>query len=98
MTRLVGRTGLFLVAFVASGAANARPMTSAMHCADVQRLIARSGAAVINFTPTTYDRVVRDQRFCLPSEMTQIIYVPTRDTPNCFAGYTCREGDSWDRW
>ena len=79
-------------------AAEARPMTSTMTCAAVQRLVARSGAIVMNFTPTTYDRVVRDQRWCLPSEGTVNLYVPTRDNPQCFAGYTCREGEVWKRW
>lgn len=80
-------------------AAEARPMSSAMRCADVQRMVARSGAVVMNFTPTTYDRVVHDQRFCLPSEGLVRITVPTRDAANCFAGYTCREGATlWNPW
>jgi hypothetical protein len=78
--------------------AEARPMSSAMRCADVQRMVARSGAVVMNFTPTTYDRVVLDQRFCLPTEGLVRINVPTRDTPYCFAGYTCREGATILDW
>jgi hypothetical protein len=74
------------------------PLTTRMTCAEVQATVARRGAIVLNFSPSTYDRVVRDQRWCLPSEGTVNLYVPTRDNPQCFAGYTCREGDTWDRW
>ncbi|MCA0421985.1 MAG: hypothetical protein LCH61_01465 [Proteobacteria bacterium] len=45
----------------------------------------------------TWDRVVKDQRFCLYGETTQPIWVPTRDNPQCFAGYTCESGNS-GRW
>jgi len=82
---------------LASASAAARPMTSAMTCAAVQRLVASSGAVVINFTPTTYDRVVAHQGYCLPSEVIEPIWVPTRDARQCFAGYTCKEGETW-RW
>ncbi|HRK24572.1 MAG TPA: hypothetical protein PLQ11_06425 [Beijerinckiaceae bacterium] len=78
------------------GLAEARPMSSRMACSEVQRLVARSGAVVMSFTPTTYDRVVHDRRWCLPSEGLEQIYVPARDTPHCFAGYTCREADRMD--
>lgn len=40
------------------------------------------------------DRVVKDQRFCLYGETTAPIWVPTRDNPQCFAGYTCESGNS----
>lgn len=74
--------------------AEARPMTSRMFCNDVQRVVAGSGTIVLGFTPTTYDRVVTDQRFCLPTEGLEPINVPTMDTPYCLAGYTCKEGGS----
>lgn len=83
---------------LAPAAADARPMSSRMTCNEVQRLVARSGAVVMNFTPSTYDRVVRDRRWCLPTEGLVNLYVPTRDSPQCFAGYTCREGERWDNW
>ena len=79
------------------GAAEARPMSSRMYCTDVQRLVARSGSVVLGFTTHTYDRVVSDQRFCLATEGLVQINVPTLDTPTCFAGYTCREGDTFRR-
>lgn len=90
----LGLTFATLAAF--SVHAQGRPMSSQMLCANVQQLIAKNGAVVLGFTQFTYDRVVADQRFCLYSEVTRPIFVPTRDTRSCFAGYTCVEGgDSW---
>ena len=74
------------------------PLTTRMSCAQVQATVARHGALVLNFSPSTYDRVVRDQRWCLPGQTTQNLWVPARDTPQCFAGYTCREGDDDHFW
>lgn len=74
------------------------PLTTRMTCTEVQSLVARRGTVLLNFSPSTYDRVVHGQRWCLPTEGTMILYVPTRDTSQCFAGYTCREGERWDRW
>ena len=87
-------------ALLASGPALALqgPLTTRMTCGEVQQLVARRGAVLLNFSPDTYDRVVHGQRWCLPTEGTIILYVPTRDQPQCFAGYTCREGERWDRW
>ena len=82
---------------VASTAALARPMTPRMYCADVQRMVQRSGAIVMGFSEHTYDRIVSDQRFCLATEGLIPINVPALDTPACFAGYTCREGESFRR-
>lgn len=92
MTRVLALTACLLSVV----SAEARPMSSRMACADVQRLVARSGAVVMSFTPTTYDRVVRDQRWCLRSEALVPLTVPARDTPDCFAGYTCRESDRFE--
>lgn len=95
MKRLAIAASMLMLAGVA---AQARPMSSAMSCASVQRMVARAGAIVMNFTPTTYDRVVADQRYCLPTEVTEPLWVPTRDARSCFAGYTCKEGESWRSW
>lgn len=50
--------------------------------------------ALVTLGNRTTDRVVKDQRFCLTGEVTQPIWVPTRDTNQCFAGYTCDSGNS----
>lgn len=55
-------------------------------------------SALATFGNHTQDRVVLDQRYCLPRQDTTPIYVPTRDVAQCFAGYTCSEGSSsWGR-
>lgn len=71
-------------------AAQSRPVASAMACAEVQALVQRSGALVLNYTPTTYDRVVANGRFCLGGQTTVAEFAPTKDNPRCFVGYTCR--------
>ncbi|MCA0421984.1 MAG: hypothetical protein LCH61_01460 [Proteobacteria bacterium] len=90
---------LVFVALLAAGTslAQARPMTPSMTCEAVQRLVQRSGAIVLGFGPDLYDRVVSTQRACLYSEVLEPIWVPTRNNRQCFAGYTCKEGDYW-RW
>jgi hypothetical protein len=85
-----------LLSAAAITAAEARPMSSRMACTEVQKLVTRSGAVVMSFTPTTYDRVVADSRWCLRTERLDPIYVPARDSGACFAGYVCRERDFSD--
>ena len=94
------KRSLVVLALLVPGSASALqgPLTTRMSCAEVQATVARRGALVLNFSAHTYDRVVYGQRWCLPSEGTIPIYVPTRDNAQCFAGYTCREGEAWDRW
>lgn len=53
-------------------------------------------AAAVTLGRHTSERVVKDQRYCLPREWTAPFWVPTRDTAQCFAGYTC--GDSSNGW
>ncbi|HRJ69602.1 MAG TPA: hypothetical protein PK812_08340 [Beijerinckiaceae bacterium] len=85
-------TGLIgVVATALPAYAQPRPMTSAMTCADAQALVKRAGARVLNFTPTTYDRVVADLRFCIIGQTLVPEFAPTRDAPRCFVGYVCRE-------
>lgn len=74
------------------------PLTTRMSCAEVQATVARHGGIVLNFSADTYDRIVRDQRWCMPTEGLVQSFVPARDNPHCFAGYTCREGWNTDHW
>jgi len=71
-----------------------RPSSWTLSCERAQALVAQSGSVVMNFSPTTYDRVVSDLRFCLHGEVLIPAYAPTRDNPQCLVGYTCREGDT----
>ena len=81
---------------LASGVqAQQRPFTPAMSCGQAQQIVFSRGAAVLGTGTYTYDRYVSDGRFCLRNEMIEPAFVPTRDTPQCPVGYTCREFE-WD--
>jgi len=81
--------------------------TATATCAKVQATVRQSGAAVLHYGRQArhgldgmlsgygYDRVAADARYCLPRQSLTPIWVPTRDTPQCFAGYTCAEDDGW---
>ncbi|SOR27355.1 conserved protein of unknown function [Methylorubrum extorquens] len=46
----------------------------------------------------TFDRFVRDRSFCEATEIGRRAFVPTRDNPGCFVGYTCYEPGPGDRF
>jgi hypothetical protein len=87
------RTGLVLALTLIAGAAAAqgRPSTTAMSCAQARALVVSRGAVVLGTGRQTYDRFVRDRRFCEVTEATQQAFVPTRDTPQCPVGFRCFE-------
>ncbi|WP_192243011.1 hypothetical protein [Mesorhizobium silamurunense] len=75
---------------LASGAADARPDTRAMTCAETKALIQGRHAAVLTTGPNTYDRFVRQfGNECDWPEVPISIAVPTRDGP-CRV-YRCEE-------
>jgi hypothetical protein len=69
--------------------AQARPSTLSMTCGQAQALVARQGAIVLSTGEFTYDRYVSDRRFCEVGEALRNEFVPTRDNPQCFVGYSC---------
>ncbi|MBB4039948.1 hypothetical protein GGR34_001595 [Microvirga flocculans] len=82
------------MAMSASGAyAQSRPMTPGMTCNQARNLVLSRGAIVLGTGTYTYDRYVRDQRFCEINETIEPALVPTRDTPQCLVGYRCRDAD-----
>ena len=81
-----------LLAATATGGA-ARPYTPALSCGQAADLVAATGAAVLSTSPTTFDRFVRDRRFCAYGEYLDPAYVQTRDTASCLIGYTCISRD-----
>jgi len=89
MKRLLA--GLAVSMLVTSAVAQPRPSSVQMSCGQAAGLVASRGAVVLGTGGYTYDRFVADQRFCLRSEMTEAAWVPTRDTPQCFVGYRCKE-------
>ena len=81
-----------------SGAPQARPSSVDMTCAQARAIVLRQGAVVLGTGGQTYDRYVRDRNFCEPTEIGKTAFVPARDTPSCFVGYTCYEPGQSDRF
>jgi hypothetical protein len=85
-----GSIPIFVASLLATGAlAQQGPVSTNMSCSQVSRLVATRGAVVLNTGQYTYDRFVRSQAYCQPTEFTRPAWVPTADTPQCFIGYTC---------
>jgi hypothetical protein len=82
---------LALLAAASSVQAQPRPLTPNLTCDQARGLVLSRGQIVLGTGTYTYDRYVRDGRFCLRNEMIEPAFVPTRDTPQCPVGYTCRE-------
>lgn len=78
-----------LTAFAASAAlmtgvaAQGRPDSRQMSCAQVQDLISRNGAVVLTTGQYTYDRYVASRQFCSHPGVPVIASVPTRDANQC---------------
>ena len=75
--------------FATGTLAQQRPLSTTMSCGQVSRLIATRGAVVLSTGQYAYDRFVRSQAYCQPTEFTRPAWVPTAETPQCFIGYTC---------
>jgi hypothetical protein len=86
------RAGLiFLTTVFAHGAlAQARPLSTAISCAQASGLVNSGGSVVLSTGPYTYDRYVSSGRFCGTAETTEPAWIPTVDTQQCFVGYRCR--------
>lgn len=88
----------FILALAAVPAASARPASYKMSCAATAGLVQSRGAALLDTSPTTFDRYVRDITFCMRGEALRPEWVRTRDNPQCFVGYTCYEPERGWRW
>jgi hypothetical protein len=95
MRKLLLGTAICLLA--TGAAAQHRPSTVAMGCAQARNVVASSGGIVLGTGGYTYDRFVADRRFCLLTEATDPAWVPTADSRQCFIGYRCKEADILDR-
>lgn len=84
-------TVLLLTATATAANAQGRPDTTTMTCGQARATVLRAGGIVLGTGGPTYDRYVRDRNFCEPTEVTRAGFVPTRDAPRCFVGYTCFE-------
>jgi hypothetical protein len=86
----------FALAFFACASgvqAQQRLSTLNLTCGQAQQIIASRGAAVLSTGTYTYDRFVRDRRFCERNESLELAFVPSRDTPQCPIGYRCKDVD-----
>jgi hypothetical protein len=71
--------------------AQARPDARTMACIDVRELVFGKGAVVITTGERTFARFVESQLFCQPvAEISTPAFVETRDNPECWIGYVCR--------
>jgi hypothetical protein len=97
MNRLAIAFVLTLVA--TSPNAQTRPSTVSRPCRDSQQLVVTRGAIVLGTGGYTYDRFVRERRFCEFNQYVEPALVPSLDTPQCFIGYRCKDGPNdlfWD--
>lgn len=63
--------------------AQGRPDARAMSCGQVHSLIDQRGGVVLTTGRHTYDRYVRDRRFCMMEEIVRQVSIATRDTNRC---------------
>ncbi len=79
------------LACLATGAlAQSGPTTLDMTCAQARGIVASQGSVVLRTGPWTYDRYVRDSRFCSLQETARPAWVRTADVAQCPVGNLCR--------
>lgn len=84
----------FIIAsFTTAALAQSAGTTLSMTCAAARRSVEVQGAAVLRTGAMTYDRYVRDGRFCERQETAQPAWVRTADTARCHVGAVCRSID-----
>lgn len=84
-----GTLCVLAAAAFAAPAAEARPDSLSMTCAETAALVTSQGAVVIGTGPNIFDRYVREVRFCSGAEQLKPEWIKTRDNPQCFVGYVC---------
>lgn len=80
-----------LMAFGVATIAEARPDLRKMTCAQAQNMVRKHGAVVFTTGPHTYDKFVGHRGYCEGLERLFPRYSATRDNPQCFVAYECRE-------
>jgi hypothetical protein len=75
--------------FATGASAQSGSTTLAMTCAQARGIVASQGAAVLRTGPATYDRYVRDGRFCALQETARPVWVRTADVVQCPVGGVC---------
>ncbi|EIM29119.1 hypothetical protein [Microvirga lotononidis] len=84
---------LVMAGFVTGAVAQTGATTLTMTCAEARGIVASQGAVVLRTGPTTYDRYVRDSRFCALPETARPAWVRTADVAQCPIGGVCRSNE-----
>ena len=88
---------LALVMLAQASSAQTRLSTTNMSCAAANSLVLSQGAAVLGTGGDTFDRFVRDSRFCAPGQKLRPAFVPARDQRQCMVGWLCYDEPQEDR-
>lgn len=89
IVKTVSLTALVIIGL--AGTAHARPDLRKMTCAEAQKMVQRLGAVVFTTGQYTFSRFVANQSYCDRWQTTFPQYGATRDNPQCFVAYECRE-------
>lgn len=80
---------IFAMLVVSVPALAAGRSTLGLSCQNAAEIVASNGAVVLSTGPGLYDRYVSSSYYCATGETTVPAWVPTRDSRQCFIGYTC---------
>jgi hypothetical protein len=81
----------FACALPGLAAAQERPNSLEMTCAQTAGIVASQGYAIIGTGPNVYDRYVSSRAYCTQTEINEPAFVATADQRRCFIGYTCKD-------
>lgn len=82
------KTLFFFGALLLATAAQARPDSLSMTCAEFKDLVSENGAVVVGTGPYIYDRYVANRSYCAGHEVLKFATVKTSDSASCDT-YTC---------
>jgi len=73
--------------------AQARINTMSMTCAQAKNVVVQRGAVILGNAARRYDRYVATRAYCTPQEIIMPDWIQTRDNPQCFVGYRCKDAN-----
>lgn len=85
-TLMIAGTALVLLG---QAGAEARPKVYQMSCSQAQSLVQRSGAVVVDTSPTTFHRVVASRAYCDYDQRVRNYFARTKDGAQCAIGFEC---------
>jgi hypothetical protein len=80
---------MVMVAMSQAGAAPVQIDPGSLSCGALKAQVAQSGAAIVRYQSIRqpglplYDRYVRNYHFCSGTDVTELRFVPAKDTANC---------------